>query len=415
MFSFWGRDLSHTGLTDVLSLKNIIEYIRFSPVEKYLRITKAHQQKHLDKLGVAPVAQFAKKGNWIDEDTSDLEKSITSNYEGNIWHTTIPHVKGPNKSLGDPENLKILHLTDLHIGIYTYDEFLEKHKNILDHEYDIVIGTGDWVHLGSEEFTEEYVEFFKQIRSKNKFAITGNHDGRDITENEIIKDRLNVSGFDVINFEKRILDFNGYKVEVVGFPDRRSFDLMDSLNGNPWQKKVYELLDEKEEDIDFTISAYHRPDDIFSAARVNGDNYIIPGDRQNLILAGHYHDCGIKISAFNHVLFSLKFWLGFHGVANGLNNLYGGIKMPNSDTVINVGPGSVDKLMFRVPGFQTVRTWFPTIYQKIKNYEYFTMLDKFRFPKSIQKFTGREYMPGLNKIAGRVAGPEILTVTNYSN
>ena len=128
------------------------------------------------------------------------------------------------------------------------------------------------------------------------------------------------------------------------------------------------------------------------------------------------HQVPIKAFRVQYLyFFSLKFWLGFHGVANGLNNLYGGIKMPNSDTVINVGPGSVDKLMFRVPGFQTVRTWFPTIYQKIKNYEYFTMLDKFRFPKSIQKFTGREYMPGLNKIAGRVAGPEILTVTNYSN
>jgi hypothetical protein len=57
--------------------------------------------------------------------------------------------------------------------------------------------------------------------------------------------------------------------------------------------------------------------------------------------------------------FNAKFWLGFHGVDDGLNHHKGGYMMPSEDTIFSVSPGSLEMIYLRLPIIRTYIPLFP--------------------------------------------------------
>lgn len=359
--------LSHTGMTDALTLGNIVRYFRYAYHENLLRKNESCLDDWLEVLGEAPYGRFDERGAYITSDyDQDLLNYIRKNskLKNGIWQTDMPHPKGPELPI------KILHLTDLHIRKNSRKKFLNMHSPLLDYRFDIVIVSGDVVHEGIEDLDEETLNLLRDIKADYKIlGSAGNHDGP-TWQNYLLLSKLleEKAGFSDVNFNGKQVTVNGFEISVLGIPDRSLYSTHPLSSEKTWRKALFDNLPSKDT---FNILVSHRPCDVLGAFRENGEDFRIPSDTFNSILSGHIHEYGVRIPLIN--FYFGKFWLGIHGVVTGLNNHYGGYIMPSKDTIFSAGPGSLDMIYVRIP-----------------------LIHK--------------YIPMMNRYFVRKAGPEILTL-----
>ncbi|MCM2326078.1 MAG: metallophosphoesterase [Candidatus Woesearchaeota archaeon] len=343
--------LTHSGMTDGPTPKNIINFLRFAYHEKQLREKEAPLDDWLETIGIAPYGKFDAYGKYISGDFNlDLISSIkqSSRYQDGYWHTDMPHPKGQK------EPMTILHLTDLHIRKTKAKRFINLHEKLLGRQYDIVIITGDIVHECQDDLTKGPLSLLRDIDSKHKLFVRGNHDGHTWADSQKVSDILeSETGFKDISYLVETIDMDGYNIGISGIPDRSLYKTSPYFKERSWKRAIYDSLPLLEKS-DFRIGAFHRPCDVFGAFEENGKSYLISDDAYNLILAGHIHEYGLNIKGFN-----AKFWLGFHGVDDGLNNHKGGYMMPSEETIFSVGPGSLEMIYLRLPIIRTYIPLFP--------------------------------------------------------
>lgn len=179
----------------------------------------------------------------------------------------VHHLVNAPKGL---EGLKILQISDLHVGMPTLREpWLEKVvQKINDAKPDLVVITGDLVDAPFDE-TSPLLNPLIKITAQ-KFYVTGNHEyirGGDWEA------RLNELGFTVLHNSNKIISYNDTKLLLAGVPDRRVNRFHHSLESNP------DLALKTDEPVDYKILLAHEPSSVFDIDKQTCD----------LLLAGHTH------------------------------------------------------------------------------------------------------------------------------
>ena len=86
-----------------------------------------------------------------------------------------------SNSFWNPNGLKIVQISDLHLGSFVNDfEEIEKAIDLInEQEADLLFFTGDMVNVHSDE-AEPWIEIFSKLKAKKgKYSIFGNHDYAD--------------------------------------------------------------------------------------------------------------------------------------------------------------------------------------------------------------------------------------------
>ncbi len=133
-------------------------------------------------------------------------------------------IKGLPKSLN---GLKIVQISDIHSGSFTFKEPVRKAVEIINKQQaDFVFFTGDMVNSIAEEM-ERFVDVFDKIESKyGTYSVKGNHDygdyhrwnsKQDKRANTIqFEDIQKRMGWKLLMNEHRVLDVNGEKLAIIG-------------------------------------------------------------------------------------------------------------------------------------------------------------------------------------------------------
>lgn len=146
-----------------------------------------------------------------------------------IYRFKIHHIKIKLNTLSKSFNgLKIIQISDLHIGSFNYRyPILERAIALINElEPDIVVFTGDLVNNYAWELRGWDTVFNKLIVKKGKYAVLGNHDYGDYSkweseeakqENfEAIKEFYNKTGFKLLLNEAEVIIENNNQIAVVG-------------------------------------------------------------------------------------------------------------------------------------------------------------------------------------------------------
>ncbi len=217
-------------------------------------------------------------------------------------------------------NLKIIQISDLHIGSFHNDiDAITKMVNIINsEEADLILFTGDMISNYAEEVDEFIPELSKLSAKHGKYAILGNHDYSDYVkwkskerkEQNLIslKQKTSEIGFVLLNNENKNIVINNDTIQLIGVenwglpPFPQHGNLVESTKG----------LDENK----FTILLSHDPS--HWRAEVLKFPFI------DLTLSGHTHamQFGIEIGSwqFSPVMFKYKEWGGLY--KEGSQNLY---------------------------------------------------------------------------------------------
>ena len=169
-------------------------------------------------------------------------------------------------------SVKIIVISDLHLGVYKDEKFLEKVVEKINNIKDVemVLIAGDFVYFAKDRELEKLFKPLSEIK-RPVYAVTGNHDDskKEPTSFKKIKSALIKSN--VIILEE---DFVKLKENVflTGVSEKTTKN---------YRKKVKKLLDENKKVILLT----HNPDTSLEFSNM----YI------NLIIAGHTHGGQIRI------------------------------------------------------------------------------------------------------------------------
>lgn len=224
-------------------------------------------------------------------------------------HRVTIHYKDLPENFND---LKIIHISDLHLGSFTYRySILERAVKIInDMEPDIIFFTGDLVNNFAWELNGWHLVFNKLSAKKGKYAILGNHDYGDYSvwespeakeENfEGIKKFFKRIDFTLLLNEGITLSENGQEIAVLGVenwglpPFRQDGDLGKAL------KDVAT--------ISFKILLSHDP--------THWDEEVIDQTDIALTLSGHTHgmQAGITIMGkqWSPIKYKYKRWAGLY-------------------------------------------------------------------------------------------------------
>ena len=176
-------------------------------------------------------------------------------------------------------NLKIVHITDLHIGYYSGLESLHQLViKINNMQPDIICLTGDcFDDIGKIKFDPYLViPLFITLKSKyGKFFVPGNHDYGSNSISTVIK-IMKLSGFNVLLNETQVVKTCAGNLSIYGIDDL--------CFGQPnFSNSFYD----KDDYIDFRVCLMHEPDKV----RLLNPNI-------NLILSGHTHGGQIRLPVF---------------------------------------------------------------------------------------------------------------------
>lgn len=185
-----------------------------------------------------------------------------------------------NASITDNfHGLKIVHFSDLHFGMTTYEKELDNLVNKINFiKPDIVVFTGDLIDK-NESITDEIkkiiIDKLSLISvSLSKYCVSGNHD------NEIYLDIMKQSGFiSLNNTYELIYKGNNSPILIAGVTS----NIIDTTSMDDKLKTTYDYLSTN--NIQYRILLMHEPDYI--------DN--IKENTFNLVLSGHSHGGQVKI------------------------------------------------------------------------------------------------------------------------
>lgn len=189
----------------------------------------------------------------------------------NSWNIRTSHFDIPVKGL--KENVRAVHLSDIHIGHFRGKHFMQ---DIVDKtkaaQPEMVFITGD-LFDGRIRLNMEVIEPLKQIDVPIYF-VEGNHDG--YTNVEEIKHRLSTNGIHVLSNQK--VEYKD--IQIVGLnhimADENTVD-MHATAGGATIRSVLDTLPINNEQA--SIVLHHSPDGVEYANRAGIDLY----------LAGHTH------------------------------------------------------------------------------------------------------------------------------
>ena len=189
-------------------------------------------------------------------------------------------------------NLKILHLSDLHINKKTKIQTIKELVNICNNSIaNIVVITGDIIDCNMK-FIYEKVDTLNSINKKT-FYISGNHDlfyGLD-------KLKLCLNKIECLDNKTTFIEFNNKQIAIAGLSDRFSKFFKEKRE----EKKVVEFLKKYED----SIFLAHQPKDYKFALSANA----------KLFLCGHTH--GGQIFPFHYIVKVFQPFLdGLHYLKN---------------------------------------------------------------------------------------------------
>lgn len=200
---------------------------------------------------------------------------------------------------GGEEKLKVVQITDIHLGeFYNLNQLEKVVKKINGLDADIVIFTGDLIDNASTyNEIDNIAEVLKEIKCKTgKYAIYGNHDygGGAVRYYE---DIMNKGGFEVLKNEGT----------TIGFKDKhiKFFGADDGLMGKQNLDKTMSRINKKS----INLLLLHEPDLVKKYS-----NYPV-----DLVLSGHSHGGQIYIPFYGPLkknVLSEKYTKGFYKLNN---------------------------------------------------------------------------------------------------
>jgi len=219
-----------------------------------------------------------------------------SGFAGGFQKVNIPQIKFTYKNLPDSlDGLRILHLSDLHLGYYFQLNDLEKLLMRLDmHDFDLVLLTGDVADDLSE--LPDALKMIDQLKTPHpKFISLGNHEyfrGLD----EVVR-HIESSPIQLLRSASHTLQVNNSALYIGGADDpvRMHADISDFM-----EKTVSQAMAEAPGDA-FKILLSHRP----RALDIANNHQI------DLLLSGHTHGGQIgfnKRSVFEDMLKERYLW-----------------------------------------------------------------------------------------------------------
>ncbi|MDD5071801.1 MAG: metallophosphoesterase [Patescibacteria group bacterium] len=174
--------------------------------------------------------------------------------------------------------LKIVIISDLHIGLFTKKSLLTKAvKKINNLNPDLVFIPGDFVWRLPENKIEKNLADLKKLMPRT-LAVLGNHDCGNQHEKDVSKKLMEIllkCGIKVIDNKIETIKIRGQEIRIVGLADLET------------RKPDYNLLKNLSRD-DINIILEHNPD----AA------YEFPSYNMNLVVCGHTHGGQIRIYPF---------------------------------------------------------------------------------------------------------------------
>ena len=170
-------------------------------------------------------------------------------------------------------NLKIVQITDLHIGITIGKDFvLDIVSKINAVDADIVVITGD-IADGFVHQIHEMLEPLSQLKSKyGTYYVTGNHEyywGVDAWTNY-----MKSIGAIFLENEHKVIDIHGHKIALAGVTDLTAKNYDSSKASNPLK-----AIANCPQNVDLKILLAHQPKSAFAAADVGYD----------IQISGHTH------------------------------------------------------------------------------------------------------------------------------
>jgi predicted MPP superfamily phosphohydrolase len=170
------------------------------------------------------------------------------------------------------ENLRLVQLSDLHMGFWTSSSFLNEITDEIDRfKPDIICFTGDFLIRGQVKREAELLLFLQKLKAPFCFACLGNHDYEGKKPKNSLISLLKQTSFHLLHNETLLIkDLN---TQIVGLGDIKPFDCLP--------EKAFEKSDQAL----FTLVLTHNPDSIPKL-----DSF-----RKDLILAGHTHGGQINL------------------------------------------------------------------------------------------------------------------------
>ncbi|PXY02620.1 hypothetical protein DF185_00565 [Marinifilum breve] len=191
-----------------------------------------------------------------------------------VWNASHQRVKYVDVRIdGLEKNLKLVHLSDIHLGHFRGAEFLEKMVKKTNAQHaDAIFITGDYLDA-KIALKNEHFEPLKKLNAPIYF-VEGNHDEH--TDIEAINSKMREVGVRVL--ENEIVKFNG--IQIVGLnhmlADKETFD----MHASPFKPTVKTTLAELQVQANQpAVLLHHAPNGIKYASQYGIDLY----------LAGHTH------------------------------------------------------------------------------------------------------------------------------
>lgn len=169
--------------------------------------------------------------------------------------------------------LKIVQITDLHVGLLQHDKKWFDHviRTCNEINPDFLFLTGDLVE-DSLERVIPMLESLKKAQAKiAKIYVSGNHEM--IHGGLAWEDFLRQSGWTVLHNQNQIFEFNQHKILIAGVPDK-----MINRFDSRYSSKPDTAL-KSDEKVDYKILLAHEPSSVFD----------LNTEKPDYILSGHTH------------------------------------------------------------------------------------------------------------------------------
>ncbi|KAM9961654.1 hypothetical protein ACTFIR_004510 [Dictyostelium discoideum] len=246
--------------------------------------------------------------------------------------------------------IKIIQLSDIHydkIPLRITDKFLEKIvKTTNDLKPDLILITGDLIERDPIPISQLYNKHLSKLKSKyGVYSILGNHDYKNSTSPEIIKNALKNTNINLLENEivypmgKENGDDGSGAIQLIGFDNyaKRDKKQMDELNN--------EIKSSSNENL-IKLALVHNPDHVIQM--LLKDNSL----NMDIALCGHSHGSQICFPSFNFLGFKIG---------------SGSPVMPHFESLLQKIPFKFIRDI-KYPGKKTLKYWqYGKGYHKIMN------------------------------------------------